>query len=202
MEFISYNNPDGSPQLNTKQIWSALRDSVVNNFGDVGWGAVGNSLNGMSHWDTRVWFHLIVFISSKVKYYSPVTGHCIIRVARDHYRIAWGATTLITSIDGKLVLPHVIHCSGQSNRVLFLSHFFTYQVPTRYNKEGANRDYTSRQGGYCEIESSRIRPKYDYSSLSIHASRLMAESFYDAESQVQLDEYAEESAKEIESLQD
>lgn len=30
----------------------------------------------------------------------------------------------------------------------------------------------------------------------------MAESFYDAESQVQLDEYAEESAKEIESLQD
>ncbi|KAA1467207.1 hypothetical protein DENSPDRAFT_832205 [Dentipellis sp. KUC8613] len=79
-------------ELTGKQIYAALRQSVIAHFGDVGWGAVGASLN--------------------VKYFSPTTGLCIIRVARDPYRTAWGALTLLTSIDGWTCVPNVIHVSG------------------------------------------------------------------------------------------
>jgi ribonuclease P/MRP protein subunit POP5 len=34
--------------FNGKQIWNALKQSVLANFGDAGWGAVGYSLNGTS----------------------------------------------------------------------------------------------------------------------------------------------------------
>jgi len=64
----------------------------VANFGDTGWGAVGMSLT--------------------VKYFSPTTNLCIVRVARDHHRIAWGAVTLLTLIDDVRVIPHVVHVSG------------------------------------------------------------------------------------------
>lgn len=30
--------------INSKQIWSALKQSVINNFGDTAWGAVSSSL--------------------------------------------------------------------------------------------------------------------------------------------------------------
>ncbi|TFK61459.1 hypothetical protein BDN72DRAFT_849644 [Pluteus cervinus] len=38
-------------------------------------------------------------LSLNVKYYSPMTSICIIRVGRDHHKIAWGALTLLTSVD-------------------------------------------------------------------------------------------------------
>ena|ERR1700722_16748891 len=95
--------------LNGKHIWPALKQTVLDNFGDTGWGAVGLSLtcaitgfiiHNRSHWLT-------------VKYHSPVTNICIIRVARDHYRIAWGAITMLSSIEGQKYIPHVIHVSGE-----------------------------------------------------------------------------------------
>jgi hypothetical protein len=54
-------------------------------------------------------FHLKMIA---VKYFSPTTNLCIIRVARDHHRIAWGAVTLLTSIHDIKVIPRVIHVSG------------------------------------------------------------------------------------------
>ena len=47
-----------------------------------------------------------------VKYFSPTTNLCIIRVGRDPHRIAWAATALLTSIDGRQVIPNVVHVSG------------------------------------------------------------------------------------------
>jgi len=47
-----------------------------------------------------------------VKYYSPTTNVCIIRVARDQHRIAWGAVTLLSSIEGQKYIPNVVHVSG------------------------------------------------------------------------------------------
>ena len=41
-----------------------------------------------------------------------MTGICIVRVGREHVRTAWGAVTLLTSLEGHKILPHVIHCSG------------------------------------------------------------------------------------------
>lgn len=84
--------PLSSRSLDGRLIYNALRDSVVSNFGDTGWGAVGMSLT--------------------VKYFSPTTNLCIIRVARDHHRIAWGAVTLLTGIHDIRVIPRVIHVSG------------------------------------------------------------------------------------------
>jgi ribonuclease P/MRP protein subunit POP5 len=54
----------------------------------------------------------INFLLSPVKYYSPTTNICIIRVGRDQHNIAWGAVTLLTAIDGTRYIPNVVHISG------------------------------------------------------------------------------------------
>jgi len=90
LEFIPCTSP--SSALSSKQIYNALRDSIIENFGDAGWGAVGGSLT--------------------IKYFSPMTRICIIRVARDHHAVAWGAATLMRALAGSPVIPHVIHLSG------------------------------------------------------------------------------------------
>jgi ribonuclease P/MRP protein subunit POP5 len=50
-----------------------------------------------------------------VKYLSPATSTFILRVSRAHYRIAWAALTLMTSIpvnDGKNCVFRVVRISG------------------------------------------------------------------------------------------
>ena len=47
-----------------------------------------------------------------MKYYSPRTHVCIVRVAREPYRLAWAGLTLLTAIDGRRCIPHVVHVSG------------------------------------------------------------------------------------------
>lgn len=98
-----------SAVLNSKQIYAALKQSVLVNFGDTGWGAVGSSLNGttFAHPDGNT------NGTDAVKYFSPATNICIIRVARDPYRIAWGAVTYLSLIDGWKYIPNVVHISGQ-----------------------------------------------------------------------------------------
>ncbi|KAH9930075.1 uncharacterized protein B0H18DRAFT_1083985 [Fomitopsis serialis] len=88
---VRFKRRDG--ETSGKQIWAALKQSVLTHFGDTGWGAVGASLT--------------------VKYYSPRTHVCIIRVARDPHRIAWAGVSLLTAIDGQRYIPHVVHVSAQ-----------------------------------------------------------------------------------------
>ncbi|KAH8826922.1 hypothetical protein DL96DRAFT_1669677 [Flagelloscypha sp. PMI_526] len=88
----SVESSNGLHTLDERKIWAAVKNSVILNFGDTGWGAVGQSLT--------------------VKYYSPQTHTCILRVGRDHHKIAWGAVTLLTSVEGVKVLPNVVHVSG------------------------------------------------------------------------------------------
>jgi ribonuclease P/MRP protein subunit POP5 len=99
-------NTNGS--LDGKQIWAALKDSVLTNFGDTGWGAVGNSLTGLSSHCCGTSY----VDQYTVKYYSPTTNICIIRVARDHHQIAWGAVTFLSEVEGQKFIPNVIHVSG------------------------------------------------------------------------------------------
>ncbi|KAI0090176.1 hypothetical protein BDY19DRAFT_756895 [Irpex rosettiformis] len=80
------------PELTSKHIWSALKQTVIANFGDIGWGAVSSSLT--------------------IKYYSPTTNVCIIRVARDQHPIAWAGVTLMANIEGRRYIPNVVHLSG------------------------------------------------------------------------------------------
>lgn len=86
-----------------------MKQSVIVNFGDTGWGAVGSSLNGI----TLVYAGRNTNRMDTVKYFSPATNICIIRVARDPYRIAWGAVTYLSSIDGQKYIPNVVHVSGE-----------------------------------------------------------------------------------------
>ncbi|KAF7366773.1 Ribonuclease P/MRP protein subunit POP5 [Mycena sanguinolenta] len=101
VELIPASNPSQT-HLDGQKIWTALRQSILTNFGDVGWGSVGLSLT--------------------VKYYSPTTNICIIRVARDHHQIAWGALTLLTTIEGTRYIPNVIHLSGRHTQCDFTVH--------------------------------------------------------------------------------
>jgi ribonuclease P/MRP protein subunit POP5 len=56
VEFIPFNDGtahfsrqlSATSQINSKQIWNALKQSVIVNFGDAGWGAIGYSLTGQS----------------------------------------------------------------------------------------------------------------------------------------------------------
>ncbi|KAG6906968.1 hypothetical protein DXG01_011165 [Tephrocybe rancida] len=91
VELIPVGSGTPAP-IEGKHIWGAIKQSVISNFGDTGWGSVGLSLT--------------------VKYYSPTTNICIIRVARDHHKIAWGSVTLLTSIEGTRYIPNVLHLSG------------------------------------------------------------------------------------------
>jgi hypothetical protein len=52
---------------------------------------------------------------ASVKYYSPTTNVCIIRVARDQHAIAWAGLTLMTNVEGRRYIPNVIHLSGELN---------------------------------------------------------------------------------------
>jgi len=123
----------GPDSLTSKQIYAALKQSVIVNFGDTGWGAVGSSLN--------------------VKYHSPATNICIIRVARDPYRIAWGAVTLLSSIDGKKYIPNVVHVSGtikhvqlaavEHNRKVIARYLANAKVPIAYRESHEQQLATS-----------------------------------------------------------
>ncbi|KAI0280712.1 ribonuclease P/MRP protein subunit, partial [Russula aff. rugulosa BPL654] len=89
---ITAPSPD---TISSKDVFNALKQSVLLNFGDVGWGEVGASL--------------------AVKYFSPMTNLCIVRVARGTAtNTTWAALTLLDRVGGMagVVIPHVIHVSG------------------------------------------------------------------------------------------
>ncbi|GBE90101.1 Ribonuclease P/MRP protein subunit POP5 [Sparassis crispa] len=102
----------GASEMNSKQIWSALKQSIIIHFGDTGWGAVGASLS--------------------IKYFSPRTNVCIIRVGRDQHRIAWAGVTLLTAIDGQRYVPNVIHVSGTIRHAQLAAIRHNREVIARY----------------------------------------------------------------------
>ena len=46
VELLPVGTNSANGHLDGKQIWSALKQSVLSNFGDIGWGTVGLSLTG------------------------------------------------------------------------------------------------------------------------------------------------------------
>ncbi|TBU27785.1 hypothetical protein BD309DRAFT_953056 [Dichomitus squalens] len=98
--------------ITSKHIWAALKQSVITHFGDTGWGAVGSSLT--------------------IKYFSPRTHLCIIRVARDPHKIAWASVTLMTTIDGRKYIPHVVHVSGTIKQAQLAAIRHNREVVARY----------------------------------------------------------------------
>ncbi|KAH9902383.1 hypothetical protein C8Q73DRAFT_785074 [Cubamyces lactineus] len=99
-------------ELTSKQVWAALKQSVITHFGDTGWGAVGSSLT--------------------IKYFSPRTNLCIIRVARDPHKIAWASVTLLNAIDGRKYIPHVVHVSGTIKQAQLAAIRHNREIVARY----------------------------------------------------------------------
>ncbi|KAI0075996.1 hypothetical protein K474DRAFT_1310219 [Panus rudis PR-1116 ss-1] len=102
----------GNNELTSKHIWSAVKQSIITNFGDAGWGFVSSSLT--------------------IKYYSPTTNICIIRVARDQHQIAWAGVTLLTNIEGKKYVPNIVHLSGTIKQAQLAAITHNREVVARY----------------------------------------------------------------------
>ncbi|TFK34567.1 hypothetical protein BDQ12DRAFT_726795 [Crucibulum laeve] len=132
----------GSSQLDGKIIWNALKQSVLSNFGDTGWGAVGLSLT--------------------VKYYSPMTNVCIIRVAREHHKIAWGALTMLTVIDGLRYIPNVVHLSGTIKHAQLAAIAHNREVVARYRTLAKTpAAYQDSYDTYLETSTQEIEALQD-----------------------------------------
>ncbi|PIL32395.1 hypothetical protein GSI_05641 [Ganoderma sinense ZZ0214-1] len=116
-------------QTTSKAIWAALKQSVITHFGDTGWGAVGSSLT--------------------VKYFSPKTNLCIIRVARDPHKIAWASVTLMTTVDSRKYVPHVVHVSGTIKQAQLAAIRHNREVVARYRARA--KTPTGYQDSYEEF---------------------------------------------------
>ena len=81
-----------APPLSAHTLTKALRSSLQENFGDVAAGTLGGPLT--------------------CKFYSPKTGTCIVRCAREGAELVWAAATLTTAIEGIHVRICVRHCGG------------------------------------------------------------------------------------------
>ncbi|KAF8908907.1 hypothetical protein CPB84DRAFT_1766307 [Gymnopilus junonius] len=109
---LGKSTASNSSNLDGKTIWAALKQSILSNFGDTGWGAVGLSLT--------------------VKYFSPTTNICIIRVARDQHNVAWAALTLLTIVEGVRYIPNVVHVSGTIKHAQLAAIAHNREVIARY----------------------------------------------------------------------
>ncbi|KAJ9102471.1 hypothetical protein QFC21_002871 [Naganishia friedmannii] len=98
--------------VQNNQIWQALRDSVIDVCGDVGWGKVASNM--------------------QVKYYSPTTSLCIIRVAREHIRTAWTGLSFVNTIAGQSVVPRVVAVSGTIKKLHFSAIRYSREITGLY----------------------------------------------------------------------
>ncbi|GBC04741.1 hypothetical protein RclHR1_05840002 [Rhizophagus clarus] len=88
----SFSSSRKQEALSTRDVYSAIKDSVQINFGDYGVGCIAASIS--------------------VKYFSPFTNIGVLRISRDHYHIVWGAMTFITQIKTRRCLIRVLHLGG------------------------------------------------------------------------------------------
>ncbi|KAI8591020.1 hypothetical protein BDZ88DRAFT_76708 [Geranomyces variabilis] len=80
------------PVIHGGNISSAVKESILLNFGDYGAG--------------------IAATSTAVKYFSPWTNTGVLRCARDHYELVWAALTFVTQLKGKSCTFRVVHVGG------------------------------------------------------------------------------------------
>ncbi|RFU31163.1 hypothetical protein B7463_g5158, partial [Scytalidium lignicola] len=93
-DVVQFNQPT-TDALTPQALLKGLRAEILNLFGDYGAGAVSDSLS--------------------VKYLSPATSTFILRISRQHYRIAWAALSFMNSVpvkDGKRCVFQVVRASG------------------------------------------------------------------------------------------
>ena len=85
---------DGRPTPTLSVLNTAIRDSVIENFGDFGSGLVLSSL--------------------QTRHYTPHAELCCVRVARQHARMVRGAISLVRFIQRQVVILTVVQICGSS----------------------------------------------------------------------------------------
>ncbi|WVQ85446.1 hypothetical protein IAT38_007611 [Cryptococcus sp. DSM 104549] len=123
--------PVSTPKLNledgaTSVVFKAIKEVVLQVFGDEGWGRVGSNF--------------------KVLYYSSSTTLTIIRVARSNYRLLWSALTFLTTLGNPpvSVIPRVLAVSGTIRKVT--NHAIVYHRAVVGQMVGAGVAGTEGQG--------------------------------------------------------
>ena len=86
-----------SQNVTPKLLTDALHQQVSYNFGDHGSGLLSSSLS--------------------IRYFSAATSTGIVRVSRDHYRMAWAALTFIRDLVGRECVVTVRRVSGTVKKV-------------------------------------------------------------------------------------
>jgi ribonuclease P/MRP protein subunit POP5 len=101
-----------------------VKHQIQLNFGDFGVGLIQATLQGtlalpIISLGTLCAFHLHLirsfFVSSplsSVKYWNHLTNLCIIRCARDYYKMVWAAVTMINTLNQRSVLFRLVHLGG------------------------------------------------------------------------------------------
>jgi len=121
-----------------KGIYKAVRGMVQDVFGDEGWGRISSSFRSISFSSETSKGKLMVVI-----YHSPLTSMTLIRIARPHIRILHAAITLLTTIDGRAVLPRVVGVSGTvkkaQGRIMVYHRAVIAQILARFDEGESNR---------------------------------------------------------------
>ncbi|KIJ14392.1 hypothetical protein PAXINDRAFT_116069 [Paxillus involutus ATCC 200175] len=92
-----------------------------------------------------------------IKYFSPTTNLCIIRVARDQHTLAWGAVTLLSSINGSQVIPHVVHVSGTIKHVQLAAIKHNREVVARFRARAKTPALYHTQDSYVAYLAQSTR---------------------------------------------
>jgi ribonuclease P/MRP protein subunit POP5 len=119
-----------------KGLYKAVRGMVQDVFGDEGWGRISSSFRGKSSRRSPVFSGHSSLMA--VIYHSPLTSMTLVRIARPHIRTLHAALTLISTIDGKAVLPRVLGVSGTvkkaQGRIMVYHRAVVAQILARFDE--------------------------------------------------------------------
>ena len=112
--------------ISAENLKREVKHQIQLNFGDFGVGLVQATLQGTpraSHLPKAPYASFFFFSSSSqsliirsclssVKYWNHLTNLCIIRCARDYYKMVWTAVTMINTLNQRSVLFRLVHLGG------------------------------------------------------------------------------------------
>lgn len=108
--------------ISAENLKREVKHQIQLNFGDFGVGLVQATLQGTPRFPspkgTLCAFpsssHLLIIRPHlpSVKYWNHLTNLCIIRCARDYYKMVWTAVTMINTLNQRSVLFRLVHLGG------------------------------------------------------------------------------------------
>lgn len=114
--------------IDAKALSRLLRDTIELNFGDFGTGSIASTIS--------------------IKYFSNATSTGILRVGRDHFRLAWGALSYISHIGDHRVVINITRVSGTIKKC--------EQAAIKKNKHSIRERRTKAFEGFVVVDDLEI----------------------------------------------